>query len=114
MSIYLGDKSLIRSEIVFSLPVQLLLGSIPSLSGSQVVFVPRFRDCSSCWCDFLLAPFPRVHVGVHRVDYKLRFFADCVLGVLVPGAPFDDDAFDDVGVMAVEEVVSVVARGIIV
>ena len=57
-----------------------------------------------------MAPFPQVLVGVHRVDYVLRSFVDCVLEILVLAAPFDND---DVEVMveggeAVEEAVVVV------
>ncbi len=55
MSIFLGDKSSRGSKIVISLPVQLLKGSIPSLSGSRVVFVPR---------DDIIAMFKRLHTTI--------------------------------------------------
>jgi hypothetical protein len=113
VSTYLGDILSKESKIVFSLPVLLLLSSTPSLLGSRVLIVPCYRNCSLCWYDLWLAPFPQQVVVVHwaadasslSVDYVIDFpFSD-----VVPGFPFD--VGDGVAVMAVEEVAVVVVVG---
>ncbi len=54
------------------------------------MFVLHFRDCSSCWYDFELAPFPQ-GVGVHWGDYVPHFFVDYVLDFDFLGFPCGGD-----------------------